>query len=193
MITNTHPASATSRHESGSSTAAVPGANSSFCAWGSKPDIPEFEGAKAFAETVDAEAATINSSARSPHSRGGPYACQSGDWYRHTAIARRARGAPVSGEPAQSLWGWSRPKTCRSSWRHWQVARGRLARSHCAPHIYRLGADVGGVRKISIAPCRGAFCTWTNASRLARLRCLLRPVPPLHSDHVSYATAKCRA
>jgi 2,3-dihydroxy-p-cumate/2,3-dihydroxybenzoate 3,4-dioxygenase len=31
-----------------------PAANSSFCAWGSKPDIPEFEGAKTFAETVDA-------------------------------------------------------------------------------------------------------------------------------------------
>ena len=31
-----------------------PAANSSFCAWGSKPDIPEFEGARTFSETVDA-------------------------------------------------------------------------------------------------------------------------------------------
>jgi len=31
-----------------------PAADSSFCAWGSKPDIPEFEGARTFAETVDA-------------------------------------------------------------------------------------------------------------------------------------------
>jgi 2,3-dihydroxy-p-cumate/2,3-dihydroxybenzoate 3,4-dioxygenase len=31
-----------------------PAASTSFCAWGSKPDIPEFEGAKSFAETVDA-------------------------------------------------------------------------------------------------------------------------------------------
>jgi 2,3-dihydroxy-p-cumate/2,3-dihydroxybenzoate 3,4-dioxygenase len=31
-----------------------PAANTSFCAWGSKPDIPEFEGAKSFAETADA-------------------------------------------------------------------------------------------------------------------------------------------
>jgi 2,3-dihydroxy-p-cumate/2,3-dihydroxybenzoate 3,4-dioxygenase len=31
-----------------------PAANSSFCAWGSKPDIPEFEGARTFNETVDA-------------------------------------------------------------------------------------------------------------------------------------------
>lgn len=31
-----------------------PAADSSFCAWGSKADIPEFEGAGTFAETVDA-------------------------------------------------------------------------------------------------------------------------------------------
>jgi 2,3-dihydroxy-p-cumate/2,3-dihydroxybenzoate 3,4-dioxygenase len=31
-----------------------PAANSSFCAWGSKPDIPEFEGARQFSDTVDA-------------------------------------------------------------------------------------------------------------------------------------------
>jgi 2,3-dihydroxy-p-cumate/2,3-dihydroxybenzoate 3,4-dioxygenase len=31
-----------------------PAAHSSFCAWGSKPDIPEFEGVATFAETVNA-------------------------------------------------------------------------------------------------------------------------------------------
>jgi 2,3-dihydroxy-p-cumate/2,3-dihydroxybenzoate 3,4-dioxygenase len=31
-----------------------PSAHTSFCAWGSKPDIPEFEGVRTFSETVDA-------------------------------------------------------------------------------------------------------------------------------------------
>ena len=31
-----------------------PAAHTSFCAWGSKPDIPEFEGVASFAETVNA-------------------------------------------------------------------------------------------------------------------------------------------
>ena len=58
-----------------------------------------------------------------------------------------------------------------------KLPAGALPEVIAHQHIYRLRAEVGGGCKISISPCHGALCTWTNASSIAWIRRLLCSVP----------------